>query len=370
MISYVRRKHRPGFTLIELLVVIAIIAVLIALLLPAVQSAREAARRAQCVNNLKQLGLALHNYESSQGSFPPGGIADESLAGARGDIWGGTGGNNLLSWRAMVLPYMEGNPVYNALNVNRAVSSASGGDQWTAYMTINNGWICPSDDNFQGAGPGYRNSSGVWGNYPNGTTPTNPSTGQADTRIPVSNYAGSFGDNYCVGVLTSPQPPWETPVAGFPPAGQPRIGFNGFWGTSNSGGTLRGIFAYRIAGVPTTTIASITDGTSNTVFVGEVLPAQAADSNFWNHNGCTFGTSMPINWETLRVPASGTPFGIADYKNRFSYASKGAKSRHPGGVNMLFCDGSVKFIKNSISLPVSCAIGSRNGGEVVSSDSY
>ena len=370
MSSSVRRSHRLGFTLIELLVVIAIIAVLIALLLPAVQSAREAARRAQCVNNLKQIGLALHNYESSQASFPPGGISDESQPGARGDIWGATGGNNLLSWRALTLPYMEGNAVYNALTTNRAVSSASGGTQWTAYMTINNAWICPSDDNIQGSGPGYRSSSGVWGNYPNGTTPTNPQTGVADARIPVSNYAGSFGDNYCVGVLTSPQPPWETPVNATLLPGQMRVGWNGFWGTNNSGGTLRGIFAYRISGVPTTTIASIIDGTSNTVFVGEVLPAQTADSNFWNFNGCTFGTSMPVNWETLRVPASGTPFGIADYKNRYSYASKGAKSKHPGGVNMLFCDGSVKFIKNSINLNISCAIGSKNGGEVVSSDAY
>ena len=118
-------------------------------------------------------------------------------------------------------------------------------------------------------------------------------------------------------------------------------------------------------------IASITDGTSNTIMVGEVIPAQTADSNFWDHNGCTVGMTIPINWQTLRIPTDGSlPFGIADYQNRFSYASKGQKSKHPGGVNTCFGDGSVRFLKNSINLPTYCAIGSRSGGEVVSADSY
>jgi len=358
------RNLRKGFTLIELLVVIAIIAVLISLLLPAVQSAREAARRAQCVNNLKQIGLALHNYESSFGSFPPGGIADESKAG----IWGGAGSNNLLAWRALILPQMEATASYNAINFNLPMSSYSGSEQWTAYMASNNNWVCPSDDNFNGVAPGFRSNSGVWGNYPNGSVPNNPITGAAETRIPVANYQGSFGDNYCVGVLLSPQPPWETPIAGNPPVGQPRIGWHGFWGTNNSGGSLRGIFAYRIQGTSVATIGSIVDGTSNTVMVGETIPAQVADANFWNHNGCSFGTSVPINWINLRAQA--VNFSQNDFLDRFSYTNKGAKSKHPGGVNIGFADGSVKFVKNTINLATWCALGSKAGGEVISSDSY
>src|SRR5271155_890609 len=106
----VRRRLHRGFTLIELLVVIAIIAVLIALLLPAVQSAREAARRAQCTNNLKQIGIAIHSYHDQQGSFPLGGMS--VATGWRGWAWN----NNGMTWRVLILPNMEQNPVYNSVN--------------------------------------------------------------------------------------------------------------------------------------------------------------------------------------------------------------------------------------------------------------
>jgi prepilin-type N-terminal cleavage/methylation domain-containing protein/prepilin-type processing-associated H-X9-DG protein len=374
--------RRRGFTLIELLVVIAIIAVLISLLLPAVQSAREAARRAQCTNNLKQIGLALHNYESSQSVFPPGGVtpADEITQ----SMWGGLNSANVASWRALVIPFMEGNTIYNAINFSTPLNDTTAGvnsTQWTALMTVTNSWLCPSDDNYQGVGDGMRPSSGPWGNYPNGNSPINPFTGQPETRTPVSNYAGSFGDNYCIGSLTPVQNPWES--FPYPPTllpGQVRIGWPGFWGTNfpddinnqpRGGGQLRGMFAYRIQGIGPVRISSIIDGTSNTLLVAEVLPAQTADSNFWNQNGCTFGTTVPINWVTLRpVCSDGQTFGSADWQCRYSYASKGAKSKHPSGANFCFGDGSVRFLKNSISLATYCGLGSRNGGEVVSSDSY
>ncbi len=132
-----------------------------------------------------------------------------------------------------------------------------------------------------------------------------------------------------------------------------------------------GISAYRIAQVPKVTIASVTDGTSNTIMVGEVIPAQTADSNFWDHNGCLLrhhGADQLA--DVAPICTDGTTFGIADWQNRYSYASKGAKSKHPGGANFCFGDGSVRFLKNSINLQTYCAIGSRAGGEVVSSDAY
>jgi len=158
-------RKTKGFTLIELLVVIAIIGVLIALLLPAVQAAREAARRAQCTNNLKQIGIAIHNYHDQMGAFPPGGMTQN------GDPWGAT--SSYLSWRAVILPQMEGTNVYNAINVNIQTWGAGtdAGAMFTAWKTVNNTWLCPSDPNNRG---GLRSSSGPDGQYPAGNPPIDP----------------------------------------------------------------------------------------------------------------------------------------------------------------------------------------------------
>jgi prepilin-type N-terminal cleavage/methylation domain-containing protein/prepilin-type processing-associated H-X9-DG protein len=355
---------KRGFTLIELLVVIAIIGVLIALLLPAVQAAREAARRAQCTNNLKQIGIALHNYHDTQGSFPPGGMTAPG--------WGWA--NNGLSWRGMILPYMEGNTTYNAVNVD-LYADGSGGNTLpafaTAWYSVFNTFLCPSDGK---NGGGMLPPEVIEGQYPAGGVPFRPGS-TTSKAVAVSNYAGSFGDNYCIGGLTPPGGPWETPTTTtvvVPPA--VRIGHPGFWGTtfnmdlsSSTGGSLRGFFDYRT--LQTANIASTTDGTSNTILAGEVLPYQTADSNFWYFNGATVGMTVPINWQT-KFTRCGVSFGSADWQCRFSYASKGLKSEHPGGVNALFADGTVHFLKNSISMPVYAAIGSRNGGETVSSDAF
>jgi len=378
-------SRRRGFTLIELLVVIAIIAVLIGLLLPAVQSAREAARRAQCVNNLKQIGLAMANYQDQFGSYPPGGITKDTPGGTPSDPW--NPGANSLNWRAMVLPMMEGNNIYNSINLD--VNAANGGENaakfYTAYSMTQTAWLCPSD----GTNGGGKLPNGQLGaGNPNGqycNQVFDPTTGAATAWTPVSNYAGSFGDNYCGGQLVGGVGlPWETPYGTTPPVGQPRIGWSGYWGTDmggaggfdiHGGGTMRGFFDYRGTQKPPS-IAAVTDGTSNTILVGEMIPSRAADSNFWFQNGGIHGVTVPLGWNSNTFPAA-DPTCNQQWQNqtapvgcRFSAAAKGFVSLHPGGANFAFADGSVKFLRNSISMPTYCALGSRAGGEVVSADAY
>ncbi len=374
------RIARRGFTLIELLVVIAIIAVLIGLLLPAVQAAREAARRAQCVNNLKQIGLALHNYHDANGSFPLGGVNSPDGGSA---AWG-TGQANLLSWRALTLPYMEGTPIYNAVNfsVGSSSNAVNPGAGYTVWMTTVAGFLCPSDGRNNG---GFRPWVGAGSPYPNPdgqqpvqNPPVNPATGAPASQVPVSNYVGSYGDNY-----TGPFEnflPWETPPSAVLAPGQARVGHYGHWGTrygpgnAMGGGSLRGFFDPNTGQV--TGINGATDGTSNTILVGEALPYQQAGNNMWQFNGGVGGTTVPINYDSDSVPASApncngnweqpsTPLGC-----RYSASGKGFKSEHPGGANFCFADGSVKFLKSSISPVTLNALGSRAGGEVISADAY
>jgi len=385
MFSSRRLRGRLGFTLIELLVVIAIIAVLIALLLPAVQAAREAARRAQCVNNLKQIGLATANYVDQFGSYPPGGITDPIGKSP----W--AAGANALNWRAMILPQMEGMAAYNAINFSVNPDNGSGFaipsvGFYTVYTLTFNAWLCPSDGtNGGGKLPnGQLGTGNPKGQYCNQII--DPTTKLATALVPVSNYGGSFGDNYSGGCLCSGCLPWETWTAsGAPIPGRAKIGYDGFWGTNFSsspcGGTnpatgqMRGFFDYR-GTMPPATIASVTDGTSNTVLAGEVLPSRAADSNFWFQNGGVHGMTIPINWNSNTIdPASATcrdnwQGATAPLGCRFGAAAKGFPSLHPGGANFVFGDGSVRFLKQSIAIPIQAALGSRGGGEVVSADAF
>jgi prepilin-type N-terminal cleavage/methylation domain-containing protein/prepilin-type processing-associated H-X9-DG protein len=370
------RRNCTGFTLIELLVVIAIIAVLIALLLPAVQSAREAARRIQCTNNLKQIGLALHNYHSQNNSFPQGGIrvSDPNT------IWNGN--DNGMSWRALILPQMEQNPVYNAINFSNQAGQGTNANCYTVGVMTLASWLCPSDgqngNGLRPAGIDLNGNSVPDGQYP-AYFPTDPSTGKPAQVVTVANYAGSYGDNYASygpGVLPweSPRPAnWGDPPPPLPP-GQARIGWPGTWGSAidGSNGKLRGVFDYISS--QTVSLAGVSDGTSNTLMAGEMLPYQDADHNFWFFNGCTAGTTIPINWNSNAIPPA-TPGCFVNWWDspvgcRFNSDSKGFKSLHPGGANFLFVDGSVHFLKQSISMASYCALGSRSGGEVTGSDAY
>jgi prepilin-type N-terminal cleavage/methylation domain-containing protein/prepilin-type processing-associated H-X9-DG protein len=373
-----RKTDRLGFTLIELLVVISIIAVLIALLLPAVQSAREAARRAQCINNLKQIGLSLHNYHQAFGSFATGGI------GVSGNMWAPT--SNMLTWRVMVLPFMEQGSVYNAINLDyhNTFLGLDPGSAYTVWVTVFSSWLCPSDGkNNNGLMP---SENPVNGTYVADGPPINPATGLKTTVTATTNYSGSWGDNFNGGPLDGGLP-WETPwtLTTLAP-GQVRIGWHGYWGTSfglgscgnpgfcPGGGVLRGMFDYST--LQTANIDSVIDGTSNTFMVGEVLPYQSTDIAFYIFTGGTSGTCVPLNWDSNSFPGDQPPCAFCwqgptcPTNCRFSAASRGFKSAHPGGANFCFADGSVHFVKSTISLITYCALGSRAGGEVLSSGSY
>ncbi len=353
MVKTRSRSLRSGFTLIELLVVIAIIAVLISLLLPAVQSAREAARRAQCVNNLKQLALAAHNYESAVGSFPMGdhvGRNPNNLALIR---------QNFGQWVALAQFIEQGN-VYNMINTNimmyfAANSTASG-------IGLSTLW-CPSD-----------------GDITSVRYPGQPGDGWDSSPIPMrySSYAGNGGPH--------PVHTWNS--ASTNPPAQWNLGMFYHIGGRGPGWADQGPVR----------IAQITDGTSNTMlFIESTYTKAAAYDRSLNRSG--FG---PKWWTSADFGDGviGTGFAPNSWKtfvtgpNRYCRGDNydmTANSFHPGGVNVAFADGSVKFIKDTIqswneNALVRCnnqaypgitaqrgvwqSLSTIAGGEVISSDAY
>jgi prepilin-type N-terminal cleavage/methylation domain-containing protein/prepilin-type processing-associated H-X9-DG protein len=317
----IMRRGSRGFTLIELLVVIAIIGVLIALLLPAVQSAREAARRAQCVNNLKQIGLALHNYVESRNVFP---ASYSSYPGTQ------------FSALSMILPYMEQTNVYNAINFSVVYSDPS---NTTAMMTNVAPFLCPSDRE-------------------------NP----MPARGAGTNYMANMGS----GIV------WQAaqgPNATMPPP--------------------NGVFAANIC----RRLADVTDGTSQTAFFSERIMADGSNAIISPKADVFFSPLAPTTPdEAIRMCQE---VNINDLNNQFPLfmgapwilgqhvyvhvaqpntrscgfflslrMTMPASSAHPGGVNVLFGDGSVRYVKDSVGLEPWRAIGTRNGGEVVSADQY
>ena len=349
-------KHRlstrtAGFTLIELLVVIAIIAVLIALLLPAIQSAREAARRAQCTNNLEQIGLALHNYEQAIGSFPPGYVSsvaatilnacnqdqENQLSVDLGSGW---------AWGSMILPFMDQQAVYNAINFNLSVACRQNDTGSLTALTVH---LCPSDP-----GP---STIPVYADPPD---PANPGTYTGSNVVDTvarGNYVGMYG----IGEIWAPSGAKDSP-------------------NNRGGGPLgqhAGIF-YRNSA---TKIAAITDGTSNTIAVGErshnLSYATWTARSIGGGLGITppseggsdkFNPSPEECWTRIMGPA-GLEDGNRTINDPLAHVED-YWSLHPGGANMLFADGSVHFLKSSISPVPWRAMATRNFGEVLSSDSY
>jgi len=325
------RRSRRGFTLIELLVVIAIIGVLIALLLPAVQAAREAARRSQCTNNLKQLGIALHNYHDTVGSFPTSfwrATPDYSVIGR----WGH-------SWVTMTLPFMEQGPVYNSVNFSMGASGGPG-DQHTAsnhtgLMTVIGTLMCPSDPS-PNISPLQRVDTGVGYNFA--------------TRAPLNSgpklcYFGNIGDNH-----NDDQTYW-------PFSSLPVFRDNGY----GEGNTFTGIMS-RSGG--TSSMRDLIDGTSNTLLCGESL-YESCDWFTWpNPNGTTISSVTPLNWKV--------PNHRGDVNDRYDSrnwrSGFGFRSQHPGIINFLMGDGRVIAIKATINRDIFRGLSTRAGGEVISSD--
>ena len=337
---------RPtGFTLIELLVVIAIIAVLIALLLPAVQAAREAARRAQCTNNMKQLGLALHGYHDSVGAFPSSfwrnTINNLDTAGTNGPV----DNNNRHSWITMVLPFIEQTQVYNAMNFSLAVGGTMsaiagvtvptvdcGKANATAAMTPINVLMCPTDP-----GPTFSTFPRV-----------DQGVGVNSNSGPKLSYMANFGDNHndCPNWFLFPNLPFSRD--------------RGYGEYSTETGIM-----CRSGG--TTSVRDITDGLSNTFAAGESL-FETCDWWTWpNPNGTTCGSSCPICLMTVTQHKQNASSPNDSFNWRVGF---GWRSMHPGIVNFLFCDGSVKAVKCSINRVTYRALSTRAMGEIVSADSY
>jgi len=309
-------RCRDGFTLIELLVVIAIIAVLIALLLPAVQSAREAARRAQCTNNLKQMALAAMNYESSNGCLPGGSYSGQLFNPPHWQTY-----PENFSCFVRMLPYFEQSPMYNAVNFNLCSSDIA---NLTICGVQVNSLICPSDTQNQTIPFPAQRASG------SGVVP-----GWSFNEIP-GNY---------------PLPSWATQAftsyAGN--AGTFTFGFSNLMSSS-----ILGFFNGTIYNDSAVKLANITDGTSNTFIFGEhskghlfiVDPGYAISDNSWNSGrwyDTLFATLYPLNL------GLGNNVGFASGLSPSYYYPTIAGSFHPGGANFAFCDGSVKFLKSSIS---------------------
>lgn len=384
-------RARRGFTLIELLVVVAIIAVLVSLLLPAVQSARESARRAQCQNNLRQLGLAMHNYQTQQGTFPPlvqnGGL----------NVWGNTYGQAglyfdpwPLDWTASLLGQLDQMPLYNQLNWYVSSGWAGFGSfgwdpQNTSVLSVQiKTLLCPSETlNRPSIGPGTRkNYVANFGGPANFYAWSGMLVPLKDN--PPFDYAGvywnqnsgtTFGPEAVLDGMTQTAMFSET-LIGTPPAGPislsaaaPRqvvyewqVPISNFWDQGPQGGVQALLFYRMCNAIPGPTLSKN--------YTASVL--YPANGNIW----MAANAASCLKWDAYNHFMPPNTWGCAALNNFYATAygefmdAIPPACNHPGGINIGFADGSVRWLKNSIQYQVWWALGTRNGNEAISSDAY
>jgi prepilin-type N-terminal cleavage/methylation domain-containing protein/prepilin-type processing-associated H-X9-DG protein len=329
-----RARRECAFTLIELLVVIAIIAILIGLLLPAVQKIREAANRMKCSNNLKQLGLALHNYHDVNSKFPPGGVLSTGPVGQpNNQDWSEQG-----SWIVYTLPFIEQDNMYKLINPHPETIQGSVG------IGINNVPAnqrklslirCPSDD--------------------------------YDKNQPTTNYLGSMGPQKAPGPNgCDPYASWSLGDQGAPGAPGVVYGYvqsvdhGNDWNAQN----IRGMFNRLGAEI---SMSMVPDGLSNTILVGESLPKHHdhLQSNAWwgaNAGAAHVTTIIPINTPS-NAPAMNC--SAAKYIPNNWSTSWAFRSNHSGGANFLFGDGRVAFVRQTVDARTFQLMGCRDDGQAV-----